>query len=173
MTLLPLLLCLCQFPRGPVVEEQPFLQPGDAIWVGAGMAKGFHLPFGKKLTVKKVRVLFMKEARLYFNELPKRYYLRTDFGDNYAFREDPDLKYDYSPEQWEAIRRGEVHKGMSKRMFLCIRAKSEEIHYQTNPRGPIEQWIYRENPVGLFGDREANPPTEIYYFQNDVLIEIL
>jgi hypothetical protein len=155
------------------VEEKPFLKVGDHIWVGSGMASGFNLPFGQKLTVKKVRVLFMKEARIYFEELKKRYYLRTDFGDSYAFREDPGTKYHYTPEQWEVIRRGEISKGMSKTMFLCIKPKSEEIHYQTNPAGPIEQWIYRENPVDMFGSREANPPTEIYYFQNDVLIEML
>ena len=62
---------------------------------------------------------------------------------------------------------------MHKTLFLCIKPKSEEIHYQTNPNGPIEQWIYREHPRGLYGSRNQNPPTQIYYFQNDILIAII
>ena len=147
---------------------------GGHIWVGSGMADGYGLTFGQKLTIKKVRVLFMKEARIVFEEIPdRRYYMRTDFGPFYAFVEDPDTLYDFSPEKWEEIRRGVIEEGMSKINFLCIRPKAEEIHYQTNPRGPIEQWIYRENPRGLYGSRAQNPPTAIYYFQNDVLIAIL
>ena len=134
-----------------------FLQPGDPLWVGHGMARGYDLPFGKKLTVKKVRILFMMEARVVFEEYPRRFYLRTDFGQDYAYRNDPKNHYQFSPEQWETIRRGTITVGMEKQMFLLIKPKSEEIHYQTNPRGPIEQWIYREHPRILYGATEPKP----------------
>lgn len=155
-------------------DGEDFLQKGDRLWVGIGMAQGYNLPFGEVLTVKKVRVLFMKEARVVFEEIPgRRYYLRTDFGPYYAFRQDPKKAYTFTPEEWETIRRQEITIGMPKSLFLCIKPKSDEIHYQTNPRGPIEQWIYREHPKDLFGSRSENPPTQIYFFQNDVLIAMI
>jgi len=169
-----LIFLTCLLPVLAGTEQDEFLKKGDRIWVGVGMAKGYKLPFGESLTIKKVRVLFMKEARVVFEEIPgRRYYLRTDFGPYYAFRENPKKAYSFSPEEWETIRRQEITVGMSKTLFLCIKPKAEEIHYQTNPRGPIEQWIYREHPKDLFGSRSENPPTQIYFFQNDVLIAMI
>lgn len=165
-------LCCC-LSGSVFANEDDFLQKGDRIWVGIGMAEGYNLPFGKILTIKKVRVLFMKEARVFFEEIPGRFYLRTDFGPNYAYRADPKQSFKFSPDEWETIRRKEITIGMAKTLFLCIKPKSQEIHYQTDPRGPIEQWIYREHPRDLYGSRSQNPPTQIYYFQNDILIAII
>ncbi len=155
--------------------ETPFepLNQGDPLWVGRGMALGFNLPFGKRLTVKRVRVLLGQEFRLVFEEYPRRFYLRTDFGPDYAFREDPKESFDFSEEQWAAIIEGRIEVGISKKMFLCIKPRAHEIHVREDPGGPIEQWIYRANPVQLFGADEQNPPTHIYYFQKDFLIAIL
>jgi hypothetical protein len=160
-------------PFNRAEEAAAFLQPGDPLWVGWGMARGYNLPFGEKLTVAKVRLLFMHEARLRFEGIDRRIYLRTDFGPDYAFRTDPEKTYAFTPEQWQSIREGRITVGMSKEMFLCIKPKAREVHYQPNPAGPIEQWIYRDNPREMYGDRSQNPPTAIYYFQNDVLITIL
>ena len=154
-------------------DPETFLKPGDTIWVGHGMAKGYNLPFGKKLTVKKIRIMFRLEARLFFEGSNRKYYLRTDFSDNYAFREDPRQKYSFTPEEWYTMRQGTITEGMSKELFLCIRRRAPEIHYQTNPAGPVEQWIYRDNPTSMYGMGVENPPTAIYYFQNDQLIHIL
>ncbi len=154
-------------------EKEDFLKPGDHIWVGHGMAEGYGLPFGKKLTIKKVRVLIMKEARVVFEEYPNRYYLRTDFPASYAFREEPKQTYGLTPEEWETIRRGEITLGMSKRMFLMIKPKSDEIFYRYGAGSPIEQWIYREHYKPLYGKTYQNPPTNIYFFQDDVLISIM
>ena len=155
-------------------EGEPFLQPGDPLWVGHGMAEGYGLPFLAKLTVKKVRYLIMNEARVVFEENPKRpYYLRTDLGPNYAFLTDPRQTYAFTPEQWEDIRRGRIEIGMSKLMFLCIKPRPEEAFTVADEKGPIEQWVYRAEPVQLFGDLKQNPPTNIYYFQNNVLVAIL
>ena len=157
----------------PLPQERERLQPGDHIWVGYGMAKGYHLPFRKKLTVKKARYLFMKEIRVVFVEYPQRFYLRSDFGPSYAFWSDPAENYSFSPEQWETIRRGSITVGMHKNLFLMVMPKSEEIHSQPGSGDPVEQWIYREHPKELYGSFQENPPTHIYYFQNDILISIL
>ena len=149
------------------------LQPGQHLWVGHGMARGYDLPFGQKLTIKRVRVLLSQEARLVFEEYPRRFYLRADFADNYAFRGDPYTTYDLTDSQWQDVRAGHITLGMSKRIFLLIRERPEEINRQEDPGGPVEQWIYRDEPSALFGRREQNPPTAIYYFQNDILIAIL
>jgi len=169
-----MILLLVWLATDPVSAPEPVFAPGDHIWVGRGMAEGYGLDFGRKLTILKVRVLFMKEARMVFAEIPgRRYYMRTDFGPFYAFREDPEHSERYTPEEWETIRRGEITVGMSKDLFLHIRPRTQEINVIRHPEGTIEQWIYRENPRDLYGTRAENPPTEVYYFQNEVLIEIL
>ena len=157
----------------PLRQEAERFKPGDVIWVGHGMAKGYNLPFRQKLTIKKARYLFMKEIRVVFEEYPRRFYLRADFGPNYAFRADPRQTYSFSPEQWENIRRGSISIGMSKDLFLLVMPKSEEIHVRPDPDGDVEQWIYREHPKDLYGSFKENPPTQIYYFQNDILISVL
>jgi len=162
-----LYLCAC-LPNGG--EEQAFLAVGDHLWVGYGMARGYDLPFGERLTVRKVRVLFMKESRIYFEGYPQRYYLRTDFADDYAFREDPRKKYDFSEAQWEMIRKGEIRIGMSMTMFLLIWPRSQEIELSADGNGPIEQWLYREKPIELYGTRELNPPTHLFFFQKGTLV---
>ncbi len=154
-------------------EEISRLKPGDHIWVGYGMAKGYDLPFAKRLTVKKLRYMFMAEVRVVFEEYPRRFYLRADFGPDYAFRGEPFKTFDFTEEQWEDIKQGVITVGMSKTMFLCIKPKSKEIHYQTSPDGPLEQWLYREHPTELFGSAKQNPPTGVYYFQDDILVRIL
>jgi hypothetical protein len=136
------------------------------------MAKGYNLPFGERLTVKKVRTLFMSEARVVFEERPGRFYIRTDFTASYAFRENPKKAYRLTPEQWEKVRRGEIEVGMEKHLFLLIRPKPEEVFYRYGPEGPIEQWIYREHQLGLYGKTYQNPPTNVYFFHNDRLISI-
>ena len=166
--LLPLLVFLSAYG-----DLEGFLKPGDHIWVGIEMARGYQLPFGKRLTIKKIRVLLQQEARIVFEEYPRRYYLRTDFGNSYAFRENPYEHFDFSDEQWQNIKQERVHIGMSKEVFLCIKPKAEEIHLIGDPGGTIEQWIYREEPIILFGRTKNNPPTHIYFFQNDRLIQIL
>ena len=169
------LCCLCLLAPFAVQDEaeEPFLKVGDHLWVGLGMANGYGLRFGQRLTVKKVRVLFMKEARMVFVEHPERLYLRTDFGDDYAFRQDPRQKYAFSEATWSTILAERIEVGMTLEVFLCIRPRSEEIHRQEQPDGPVEQWIYREHPVSLYGNRELNPPTHIYYFQDGVLIAVM
>lgn len=149
------------------------LAAGDQLWVGRGMARGYGLTFGERLTVRRVRVLLGQEFRLVFEEYPRRFYLRTDFGPDYAFRADPEQSFEFSEEQWATIKEGRIQVGISKRMFLCILPKPAEIHVRQDPEGAVEQWIYRANPTELFGSDQQNPPTHIYYFQNDFLIAIL
>jgi len=155
-------------------EQADFFRKGTKIWVAKGMADGYKLPFGQCLTIRKARKMFMKEVRIVFEEYPeRRFYLRSDFGPNYAFRRNPREVYDFTPEEWESIRRGDIRIGMSKRLFLCIKPLAEEIYYQPNPEGPIEQWVYRDKPKSLYGARSANPPSQIFFFQNDVLIHVM
>jgi len=149
-----------------------FLKAGDHLWVGHGMARGYDLPFGKRLTVKKVRTMFMSEARVVFEEYPNRFYIRTDFSSSYAFRENPKEAYQLTPEEWETVRRGDIKVGMEKRLFLLIRPMSNEVFYRYGPDGPTEQWIYREHQLGLYGKTYQNPPTNIYFFHNDQLVNI-
>ncbi|CAM2064315.1 hypothetical protein SCOR_03030 [Sulfidibacter corallicola] len=168
------LVCFLLLPAFMGGDAEPFLEKGDTLWVGRGMAEGYRLTFLKPLTVKSVRVLFMKEARVRFHEIPgRRFYLRTDFGDDYAFRTNPRDTYPFTPDQWSAIQAGRIRLGMSKSMFLCIMPKSEEIHVQRDAEGPVEQWIYRKEPVQLFGAGQQNPPVAVYFFRNEVLVSKL
>ncbi|MCB1041984.1 MAG: hypothetical protein KDC35_03545 [Acidobacteria bacterium] len=145
------------------------IQPGDAIWVGHGMAVGYGLPFGQKMTVVKARELIMKEVRVVLDD-HRKYYLKADFGDDYAFREDPHGKYDFTDQQWRQIENGTIQIGMTLQVFLCIRPRADERYVTDNPHGPIECWVYRDEPVNLWGATEQNPPTAIYYFQNERLV---
>lgn len=145
------------------------LEPGQEIWVGHGMAKGYGMPFATKLTVVKARELIMKEVRVILSD-GKKYYLKADFGDDYAFREDPFQKYPFSEREWEMVQQGVIQVGMRKELFLCIKPRPDEVSQTAHPDGAIECWIYRDEPRDLFGSFEQNPPTSIFYFQNDVLV---
>ncbi len=158
-----MILCLCLWLSGDGIN------PGDTLWVGYGMAKGYGLPFASKMEVLKAREIMMKEVRVILSD-NKKYYLKADFTDDYAFREDPYLKYDFTPEQWDQVASGLIHVGMSQEIFLCIMPMATEIHQVDHRMGVIESWLYRDEPVVLFGSRAANPPSAIYYFQNGFLV---